>query len=156
MIFFQKKGLSRYMDFQKYLLTNQLFINCFVKEFPSCGNFSYFSMLEDIFFHSWDEKLQQNTYRYTVTGSYDIKSLTTFLVQLISFNSSFLFLVSLIQYLDTPRGTDSLPLLLDSAERSIDICNPSYSDVRQFKDSVHIFLELVGQFEAWCVATWEI
>lgn len=84
------------MDYQKYLLTNQLFINCFVKEFPSCSNFSYFSMLKDIFFLSWDEKLQENTYRYTVTGSYDIKFLTTFLVYLISFKSSFLFLVSLI------------------------------------------------------------
>lgn len=144
------------MDFQKYLLTNQLFINCFVMEFPSYGNFSYFNMLRDIFFLSWDEKLQQNTYRYRVTSSYDIKSLMTSLVQLISFNSSFLFLVSLIQYLDTPSGTDSPPLLLDSAERSFDICNLSYIDMCQFKDSAHVFLELVGQFEAWCVATWEI
>lgn len=68
------------MDFEKYLLTNQLFINCFVTEFPSCGNFSYFNMLKDIFFLSWDEKLQRNTYRYRVTSSYDIKSLMTFLV----------------------------------------------------------------------------
>lgn len=48
-------------------------------------------------------------------------------------------------------------LLLDSAERSFDICsNPSYSDVCQFKDSARVFLELVGQFGEWCVAAWEI
>lgn len=37
----------------------------------------------------------------------------------------------------------TFPMLLDSAERSFDICNPSYSDVCHFKDSTHVFPELV-------------
>lgn len=36
------------------------------------------------------------------------------------------------------------PLLLDSAERSFATCNPSCSDVCQFKDSVHVFLSCWG------------
>lgn len=84
------------MDFPNHFLTNQLFIQCFTKKNSSSSNISCFNMLKNIFLVNLGEKFQGDTYRYTITGLDDIRPLTPLLVYLISFNSSILFLVSLI------------------------------------------------------------
>lgn len=69
------------MDFPKHFLATQLFIKCFIKKCPSSNNISYFNMLKNFgFFVGLGEKLQGNTYRYTVTGLDDVRPLTPLLV----------------------------------------------------------------------------
>lgn len=59
-----EKRLWKCMDFKKCLMTHYLFINWIEKEFPSFYNISCYNILKSIFFLSWNEKLQQDTYRY--------------------------------------------------------------------------------------------
>lgn len=79
---------------------------------------------------------------------------TVGLAHFLQFNHSLPSVLNLVSWY--PLWHWQPPLLLDSAERSFAICNPSYSDVCQFKDSVHVFLELLGHPEAWCLPTLEI
>lgn len=132
------------MDFPKHFLTNQLFIRSFIKKQSSSSNISYFNMLKKLFFFcqfGWKfarEYLQicSDWFKWH-QASEPIVGLANFL-QFIHSLPSALNLVSWY-----PLWYWQPPVLLDSAERSFAICNPSYSDVCQFKDSVHVFLELL-------------
>lgn len=145
----RKKRIRRYMDFPKHFLTNQLFIKCFIKKHSSTSNISYFNTLKNFFFGQFGWKVAR---RYLQIHSgwfrwYQASDPIVVLANFLQFIRSLPSVLNLISWY--PLWHWQPPLLLDSAERSFAMCNSSCSDVCQFKDSVHVFLELLGHFEAW-------
>lgn len=111
-LFLLEKRNQEIHGLSKALFGQSVIYKVLYKEMSIQQQYFIFQHVEEfwVFFVGLSEKLQGNTYRYTVTGLDDIRPLTPLLVQVISFNSSILFLVFLIQHLDTPCGTDSPPV----------------------------------------------
>lgn len=145
------------MDFPKYFLANQLFIKCFIKKCPSSSNISYFNMLKNFGFFCWfgwkvaREYLQIHSDWFRWHQASDPTAGLGNFLQFIHSLPSVLNLASWypLWHWQPPRywivQREALPHVTQS---TVMLC--------QFKDSVHVFLELLGHSEAWCLATLEI
>lgn len=157
LFFFLEKRNQEILGLSKALFDQSVIYNVFYKETLIQQQYLIFQHVEEFFFFGqFGWKVARGYLQTCVCGWFRWYQASDPIVGLGNFLQ---FIHSLPSNLNLESWYPSWhwqpPLLVDSAEWRFAMCNPSYGDVCQFKDSVHVFLELLGHFEAWCLATLE-